>query len=112
MTIYGERFRQEKEEKFKLKLNNFDYLKSLKPDINSLLDKFSKCFTNNALVQTVKSVLLALRNKRNVIIVGNDESKLTQIAEWCSYYFNKELSSKKSDETFPNPQSPHLVKFK
>ena len=98
MTIYGERFRQEKKEK--LKLNNFDSLKSLKPDINSFPDKFPKCFTNNALVQTVKSVLLALRNKRNVIIVGNDESGLTQIAEWCSYYFNKELSSKKSDETF------------
>ena len=92
MTIYGERFRQEKKEK--LKLNNFDSLKSLKPDINSFPDKFPKCFTNNALVQTVKSVLLVLRNKRNVIIVGNDESGLTQIVEWCSYYFNKELLSK------------------
>jgi len=100
MTIYGGRFKQEKKEKLKIKLLKFESLKQLKPDINSLPDKFPKCFKNDALVQTVKSVLLALRNKRNVIIVGNNESGLTQIAEWCSYYFNKELSSKESDETF------------
>ena len=41
-----------------------------------------------------------LRNKKNVIIVGNDESGLNKIVEWCSYYFNKELSSKKFCETF------------
>ena len=69
-------------------------------DTNSFPDKFPKCFINDALVQTVKSVLLGLRNKRNIIIVGNDESGINQIAEWCSYYFNKELSSKKSDEKF------------
>jgi len=103
MTIYGGRFRQDKKEKLKLKLLKFDALKNLKPDTLELPEKFTKyfkCFKNDSLVQTVKSVLLALRNKRNVIIVGNDETGLTQIAEWCSQYFNKELSSKKKNETF------------
>ena len=43
---------------------------------------------------------MALRNKRNVIIVGNDESGLTQVAEWCSLYFNKEIKSKKINNSF------------
>ena len=88
MTIYGGRFRQIKKDKLKLKLKKFDSLRDLKEDIKPLPENFPKCFVNDALVQTVKSVLLALRNKRNVIIVGNDESGLTQIAEWCSKYFN------------------------
>ena len=87
-----------KKKKLKLKLLKFEALKNLYPDTLELPEKFTKyfkCFKNDSLVQTVKSVLLALRNKRNVIIVGNDETGLTQIAEWCSQYFNKELSSKK-----------------
>ena len=50
---------------------------------------FPKCYKNDSLIQTVNSVLLALNNKRNVIIVGDNESGLTQIAEWCSYCFNE-----------------------
>ena len=100
MTIYGGRFRKDKKEKLKLKLLHFNSLKNLKPDSQTLPEGFPDCFKNDSLIQTVKSVLLSLRNKRNVIIVGSDESGLTQIAEWCSYYFNKEISSKKIDETF------------
>ena len=79
MTIYGGRFRQEKKEKLNLKLLKFDSLKNLKQDSQSFDVNFPNCFKNDSLIQTVKSVLLALRNKRNVIIVGNDESGLTQI---------------------------------
>ena len=43
-------------------------------------DNFPKCFKND-ISSNVKNVSLALRNKRNVLIVGNVESELTQIAE-------------------------------
>ena len=89
MTIYGGRFKKDKKEKLKLKLLQFETLKELKEDNEELPKDFPKCFKNDAIVKTVNSILLALRNKRNVIIIGNNESGLTQIAEWCSYYFNK-----------------------
>lgn len=71
MTIYGGRFRQNKKDKLKLKLKSEQYqtLKVLTENNEPLPDNFPKCFINDALIQTVKSVLLALRNKRNVIIV-------------------------------------------
>ncbi len=89
MTIYGGRFRQDKKEKLKLKLKKFESLKILRQEMQPLPDDFPECFKNDSLIQTVNSVLLALRNKRNVIIIGNDESGLTQIAEWCSQYYNR-----------------------
>ena len=102
MTIYGGRFRQNRKDKLKLKLKLKDYpsLNNLREDNSSLPDDFAECFKNESLVQTVKSVLLALRNKRNVIIVGSDESGLTQVAEWCSKYFNKKIKTNKINESF------------
>ena len=29
-----------------------------------------------------------MKNKQNIILLGNNESGLTQIAEWCAKYFN------------------------
>jgi len=89
MTIYGGRFKQNKKDILELKLKNYATLKNLKNICNDLPKDFPKCFKNDALIQTVNSVLLALRNKRNVIIVGSDETGLTQIAQWCADYFNK-----------------------
>lgn len=86
MTIYGGRFHQNRKDKLKLKLKSSDYpsLNNLAEDRKSLQNDFPTCFKIESLVQTVKAVLLALRNKRKVIIVGSDESGLTQVAEWCS----------------------------
>lgn len=103
MTIYGGRYKQDKKQKLKEKLKNYETLKSLiKYDEKKSLPKnFPKCFINKSLIQTVSSVLLALRNKRNVILVGNNESGLTQVAEWCSNYFNKEIKSEnKNNNSF------------
>jgi MoxR-like ATPase len=100
MTIYGGRFRLAKKGQLEKKLTKIESFKNLKHVINSLPKNFPKCFENDALIQTVNGVLLSLRNKRNVIIVGNDESGLTQIAEWCSFYFNKYITKKNNDETF------------
>ena len=100
MTIYGGRFRQNRKDKLKLKLKKYETLAQLGENREPLPENFPKCFVNDSLAQTVKSVLLALRNKRNVIIVGNDESGLTQVAEWCSKYYNKEIKSKKINDSF------------
>ena len=102
MTIYGGRYKRSKKNDLKQKLKNYKILKSIKiKKVESLPKNFPKCFVNNALIQTVSSVLLALKNKRNVIIIGNNESGLTQVAEWCSKYFNKEIKSEnKHDNSF------------
>ena len=78
MTIYGGRFKQKRKDELKLKLKSSQYeiLKSLKEDEMGLTEKFPECFINNALIQNVKRFLLALRNKRNVINSGNNESGL------------------------------------
>jgi len=91
MTIYGGRFRQDKKNLLISKLTKFEQLKELNEGPKQLPKDFPKCFKNDSLIATTKSVLLALRNKRNVIIIGNNESGLTQVAEWCSSYFNQTL---------------------
>ena len=78
MTIYGGRFKEKRKDELKLKLKSSQYeiLKSLKEDEMGLTEKFPECFINNVLIQNVKRFLLALRNKRNVINSGNNESGL------------------------------------
>jgi len=98
MTIYGGRFRQEKKELLKCKLINNNILSNFKSNNEDLPEDFPNCFINKSLIQTVKGVLLSLRNKRNVIIVGNNESGLTQIAEWCCSYYNEKKSSIKKNK--------------
>ena len=96
MTIYGGRFRKETKQKLKEELSKYDIKK--KSDNDSLPKNFPDCFKNDSVIQTVNMVILALQNKRNVIIVGNEESGLTYIAELCSRYFNK--INGKSDQSF------------
>ena len=114
LTIYGGRFRQKgkaslvpsqsdsseepTKEKLKSKLEKYKIKKELNGRNESLPKNFPKCFINDNLVQTVNSVLLSLRNKRNVIIVGNYESGLTQVAEWCSQYYNEENGNFEKEE--------------
>ena len=88
MTVYGGRYKKNKKEMLKLKFKKFKSLSDIKPSLNELPNGFSECFKNNELIETVKSVLLSLNNKRNVLIVGKNESGLTQLAEWCSLCFN------------------------
>ena len=82
MAAYGGRYRKDKKEKLKEKI-----LKFLKFNNTSLKTKkiiennFKYCVINKNLIDTVNSVIICLRNKRNVIILGNNESGLTQIVE-------------------------------
>jgi len=100
MTIYGGRFKQNKKDELEKKMKNYVTLKNIKNSSNNLPKDFPKCFINEALIQTVQSVLLALKNKRNVIIVGNDETGLTQVAQWCSEYFNKLKKDEEIEESY------------
>ena len=50
------------------------------------------CFSNNNLCETVSSVLFSLSNQRHAIIVGEDESGITQVARWCAECFNRMTS--------------------
>ena len=89
MTIYGARYTKKIKEKLKIKLNDYPTLKNLKPSVLSLPNEFPHCFSNDNLCETVSSILFSLNNQRHAIIVGEDESGITQVARWCAKYFIK-----------------------
>ena len=64
-------------------------MKNLKPPPLSLPKEFPHCFSNYNLCETVSSVLFSLRNERHSLIIGEDESGITQVARWCAECFNK-----------------------
>ena len=98
MTVYGDRYRKkEKEELIKL-IETYGITKKNKVEIKKIVKKFNYCYENNSLLDTVNSVFICLNNNQNVILLGNNESGLTQIAEWCEEYFNSKLEEK--NETF------------
>ena len=88
MTVYGGRYMKNIKEKLKTKFKQFKTLAEIKPSLNELPVGFPECFPNEELIETTKEVLLSLNNKKNVLIVGKNESGLTQLAEWCALYFN------------------------
>jgi len=69
----------------------------LKQSKLKLPKEFPVCFKNNNLCETVSSVLYWLENERHVIIVGENESGITQVARWCAEYFNK-MKNKDNDK--------------
>ena len=88
MTVYGGRYMKNKKELLKSKFKKYKSLTNIKPSLNELPKGFPECFKNDELIETIKGALLSLNNNRNIIIVGKKESGLTQIAEWCSIFFN------------------------
>ena len=93
MTVYGARYQKNMKEKLKKKLKEYKTLKKLNPSILSLPEEFPHCFSNNNLCETVSSVLFSLQNQRHSIIVGEDESGITQVARWCADCFNKMMNN-------------------
>ena len=75
--------------KLKIKLKDYQTLKNLKPSDLKLPEGFPHCYSNDNLYETVSSVLFSLTNERHTIIVGEDESGITQVARWCAEYFTK-----------------------
>ena len=80
-------------EQLKKKLKNYKILK-VKPSSLNLSKEFPHCYSNNNLCETVSSILFSLTNQRNAIIIGEDESGITQVARWCAQCFNKMASNK------------------
>jgi hypothetical protein len=102
LTIYGARYKRDKKEKLIQSFKIFDSLKDLKPDKMELPKEFEKCFENQSLIEVIREVEFSLDNERNVIIVGKEESGITQIARWCAQYFygKKKMNGKNLKEDF------------
>ena len=98
MTVYGGRYFKEKKEKLLQEFKNYNNLKNLTNSNNELDENFPNCFRNKSLIETTKSVILSLKNKRNILIVGNSENGLTQLAKWCSIYYNKIKKKEENNE--------------
>jgi len=101
LTIYGARYKRNKKEKLIESFKKFHTLKDLKPDEMKLPKEFEKCFENKSLIEVVREVEFSLDNERNVIIVGKEESGITQIARWCAqYFYGKKNEGKKTEGGF------------
>ena len=101
LTIYGARYKKEKRKKLIETFNDFETLKDLKPEPLIMPKEFQKCFENKSLVDVVNAVDFSLENERNVIIVGKEESGITQIARWCAeYFYSKKNKGQKSSGAF------------
>ena len=92
MTVYGGRYRKnEKEELIRL-IKSYGIKKKSKVEITKIAKKFNYCYINNSLLDAINSIFICLKNNQNVILLGNNESGLTQIAEWCAEYFNSKFT--------------------
>ena len=99
MTIYGARYQKEMKNNLKNKLEEYNSFKNLKSSPLILDKDFPQCFENDNLIQTIRSVLFSLKNERHVIIAGEEESGITQVARWCAECFNKK-NNKKNDKNY------------
>ena len=70
-------------------MSKYPNLRNLKKQKLKISENFPDCYENKNLIETSNAVLFSLKNKRNVIIVGRDESGLTTIARWCAKCFIK-----------------------
>ena len=102
MTVYGARYQKNMKEKLKKKLNQYENLKELEPSPLKLPPDFPHCYSNDNLCETVASVLFSLTNERHTIIVGENESGITQVARWCAECFNKMMNKEKNNKKNEN----------
>jgi midasin (ATPase involved in ribosome maturation) len=98
LTVYGARYQKKNKNKLKEKLKNYKALRNLKPSSLELPENFPHCYSNDILCETVSSVLFSLTNQRHTIIVGENESGITQVARWCAEYFNKKMNKDKNND--------------
>ena len=97
MTVYGGRYQKDKKDKLRKKLKLFQTLKNLKPSSFKLPKEFPHSYSNDNLCEAVSSALFSLTNERNIILVGEDGSGITQIARWCADCFNNFKNKEKND---------------
>ena len=89
MYVYGSRYSKKQKEELSKFLSIYFELKNLKrDDYIELPEDFPLCFENKNLSRTLNSILISLKNKRHVIIIGEEGSGLTQVARWCAEFFS------------------------
>ena len=89
MTVYASRYEKEKKIDVQNFMKKYPTLQKLKPKKLDIPKNFPECYINPILIETSNSVLFSLKNKRNVIIVGHEESGLTTVARLCAECFIK-----------------------
>ena len=90
VTLYGARFRKRHQQKLIELFKDFPSFKNLEPkkiNISEEFPFFPHCYINDSLINALKSIFFSLNNGRSVIITGDQESGLTQIARWCAKCF-------------------------
>ena len=102
MTIYGTGYQKDMKTQLKEKLKKYKSFKDLKLSNLKLDENFPHCFENDNLKDTVLSVLFSLKNERHVIIIGEEKSRITQVARWCVEYFNKKNNETKNKDNQKN----------
>ena len=87
ITVYASRYEKDKKKIIESYMSKYPNLRNLKKQKLKIPKNFPHCYINENLIETSNAVLFSLKNKRNVIIVGKDESGLTTIARWCAKCF-------------------------
>ena len=57
--------------------------------ISDLPDDFPKCFQSSTINKTFQFAKMGVENGKHILLVGEEEIGLTQIAKWISSYFSK-----------------------
>ena len=94
----GQDIKKKLKDQLKKKLKKYKTLENLSPSPNKLPEDFPHCYKNDNLCEAVSSVLFSLTNERHAIIVGEDESGITQVARWCAECFNKMMNKDKDKD--------------
>lgn len=100
MTIYGERYQKDIKNQLKEELKKYKALKDLRPSPLSLPEEFPHCFLNDSLCETNSSLLFSLTNKRHSLMIGEDESGITQVARWCTDCFDKMINNETKESIY------------
>ena len=88
--FYGARYEKSVfEEMQKILKKDFQELSKSSSDLPNLPKDFPRCFQSKALKQAFQFAKLGINSGKHLLFVGEEETGLTQIAQWISYYFSK-----------------------
>ena len=88
-AIYGARYRIEKKKELMDEIENYPYLIRYEKSKEISLNNFPFCYLNDQTSETLKQIMFSLENGRHIILTGDSQNGKTQIAKWCSEYYDK-----------------------